>query len=150
MGQQIIVASPSERTLRTIGALLEGIARDESGQFSDFGDQVQAVGAGLSWKVVAHEVGGRAETAADYEENEDLDTRFRSAARQMHFFGISFDDVRLVRRLVCELADASDAGPDDIWIDTDHGWVLSASEFRRRVQSNPDWDWRSARDESRG
>src|SRR5262245_5800827 len=97
------------------------MARDEGGQFSDVGDQAQAVGAHLSWKPMAHPAQDRTAMAADYEENEGLDTRFRDAARHMHFFCVDFDDVRLMRKLVYALADAPDTSPGDVWIDTDYG-----------------------------
>jgi hypothetical protein len=53
------------------------------------------------------------------------------------FYCVDFSDIE-----ICKIVIQKIANDEKIFIDNDHGLVLSGSEYIRRMKLQPSWDWR--------
>src|SRR5678815_2012352 len=79
---------------------------------------------------------------AEYESDDYLCEEFRRDVASLRFFTFRFNDIALMRNVLrwimrC-VVDRKELG----WFDTDYGWVVSAEDFLRNTDQDPDWDWR--------
>ena len=76
------------------------------------------------------------------EYNRDEQTAILTIISNPIFYSVDFSDLAFLKEVLCKIA----ARPDLI-IDNDHGNILRGTDFVRRLQENPDWDWRPSSDE---
>ncbi|MFO0588691.1 MAG: hypothetical protein U0441_14170 [Polyangiaceae bacterium] len=69
-------------------------------------------------------------------EPEELE-RFKTMFGNPVFYTVDFSDIHLCRRVLFALAD-----DPALWVDNDHGTLLSGPDFLDLLRRRPDWDWR--------
>ena len=147
MGQSIIIACPLGWKLADFSECLADCAPENGASLYESEKEVQLHSDDLEWKVLVDEMSDRKEIVEDYESNDDLDPRFRIVVRTLKFvnvrFGGNFSIVRDFVKIVCEKSILRD---EEVWIDTDYGWVIQASELLEHIGRDPSWDWRFKRD----
>jgi hypothetical protein len=132
--------------LSSFARFLAAIARDETAEFLNFGDQLQLVAKDARWKLVVNEVADTKAAAEEYGANDNLDERFRREVDALRFFVVRFDDVDMTRRLLRALAQEAVGHGESVWIDTDYGWVIHARDLLKRTARDACWDWRKEPD----
>ena len=66
--------------------------------------------------------------------------RIAAATPAPVFYTVDFSDLGLCRRVLLAIAD-----DPQLFIDNDHGVLLTGTDFVRVLRSQPDWDWRQDR-----
>lgn len=147
MPQWVVAACPASWSLESFTESLTSTGMREAAVLRRTSNQVELTAKDESWNIVVSEVTNPSDAVADYTANDELDERFRGALRGLRFFAVRFQNLDLARRLLRRIAQAAAIRNDDLWIDTDYGWVIHGRDFLRRTDEDPGWDWRYKRDQ---
>ena len=92
-------------------------------------------------------IGRGVDYRSDYASNDYLDEEFRRDIQALWFLSVRFNDISLTRRILRCVMERIVKSEQIGWIDPDYGWVISAHDFFRRTDAEPDWDWRTSPEE---
>ncbi|WP_028777489.1 hypothetical protein [Shimazuella kribbensis] len=76
-----------------------------------------------------------AELMNEYEEGELIDIPIR--LNQMNFILVAYKPIQILKKVFLD-----ESWNKNIWIDNNHGLILSVEEFMEKIREKPDWDWR--------
>ena len=76
-----------------------------------------------------------AELMNEYEEEELIDIPI--TLNEMNFILVSYKSISLLKKVFLV-----EPWNQNIWIDNDHGLILSLKEFIKKISEDSNWDWR--------
>lgn len=142
MSQSIILLCRRTWSLSTIQRVAIDVGASFRGSVTIEDQVIQLASPDHSSWLTVEECFDREVIIEEYEREFELDAELKRLVRQLRFFAVDFNDFEYAQCLVRLASKAASSVGEQVWIDTDYGWIMSGDEYLRNSGNSFFLDWR--------